>query len=228
MKEFGDSMSKKNLYGSFLLNIFTVVSVIVCMTITMLRSPESIKTFTVQSNFISGIVATIIVVFEVIIILKKKGDLPHWLKIVKMVTTTAVTLTFLVVVFYLGFVAVAEGYSYFILFRSTNLCFHFLTPVSAIISFILFEGTDKIKFKLTFLNMIHMGLYTIFYAINVFTHLKPDGSVDRKYDWYYFVLGEKFTFIFVVMGMLLITYGIGFMLWLSNRKVAKKPVEIEE
>ena len=113
-------MSKKNLYGSFLLNIFTFVSVIVCMTITMLRSPESIKMFTVQSNFISGIVATIILVFEVIIILKKKGDLPHWLKIVKMVTTTAVTLTFLVVVFYLGFVAIAEGYSYFIMFENTT------------------------------------------------------------------------------------------------------------
>lgn len=215
-------MSKKNLYGSFSLNLFTLVSVIVCMTITMIRNPESIKMFTVQSNFISGIVALVMVVFEILVILKKKEELPLWLKVLKMITTTAVTLTFLVVVFYLGFVAIAEGYSYFIMFRSTNFCFHFLTPLSAIISFILFENTNKIKYRLTFLNMIHMVLYTIFYAINVFTHLNPDGSVNRAYDWYYFVLGEKYTFIFVVIGMLLITYGIGFILWLLNKKLYKE------
>ena len=221
-------MKKKDLYCSFLLNLFTVVSVIVCMTITMIKSPQSIRMFTVQSNFISGIVALILVIFEILILLKKKSDLPTWLKKIKMVTTTGVTLTFLVVVFYLGFVAIAEGYSYFIVFRSTNICFHFLTPVSAILSFILFESTDRINFKYTFFNMIHMVSYTIFYSINVFTHLNSDGSVNRNYDWYYFVLGEKYTFIFVVLGMLLITYGIGFLLWLSNRKIAKNPIGIEE
>lgn len=178
--------------------------------------------FTTQSNVVSGIVAAIIVIFDILILLKKRNELPEWLKVVKMVTTTGVTLTFLVVVFYLGFVAISQGYSYFVLFRSTNLFFHFLTPVSAILSFLLFEGSNKIKYKYTFLNMIHMVGYTIFYSINVFTHLKEDGSVDRKYDWYYFVLGENWTFIFVVLGMIIITYGIGFGLWWINKKAYLK------
>ena len=212
-------MSKKNLYTSLFINTFTAISVIVCIIITIVKNPESFKMFTVQSNLICGIVALIVIAFEILIILKKKEELPLWLKITKMVSTTAVALTLLTVVFYLGFVAIAEGYSYFIMFQNTNICFHLLTPLSAIISFIFFEGTNKINFKLTFLNMTHMVIYTIFYSINVFTHLNPDGSVNRKYDWYYFVLGENYTFIFVVLGMLLFTYGIGFALWITNKKL---------
>ena len=210
---------KKKIYGSLLLNIFTMISVIVCAIILTLRGPKTFRMFTTQSNIIAGIVATIIVVFDILILLKKRNEIPNWLKILKMISTTGVTLTFFVVVFYLGFVAIAEGHSYFILFRNTNLFFHFLTPVSSILSFILFEGRSNINFKYTFLNMIHMVGYTIFYSINVFTHLNADGSVNRNYDWYYFVQGENWTFIFVVLGMLIVTYSIGLGLWFINKKL---------
>ncbi len=214
-------MSKKKLYGSLLLNLFTLISVIVITIILLKRGPRTFRMFTTQSNVVSGIIALIVVIFEILIILKKKNELPEWLKVTKMVGTTGVALTFLVVVFYLGFVAVGKGYNYFIVFRGTNVCFHFLTPVSAILSFILFEGSDKIKRRYTFLNMVHMVGYTIFYAINVFTHLNPDGTANRDYDWYYFVLGETWTFGFVVLAMLLITYGIGFGLWWLNRRIER-------
>ena len=120
-------MSNKNLYTSLSINTFTAISVIVCIIITIIKNPESFKMFTVQSKLICGIVALIVIAFEILIILKKKEELPHWLKITKMVSTTAVALTLLTVVFYLGFVAVAEGYSYFIMFQNTNICFHLLT-----------------------------------------------------------------------------------------------------
>ena len=218
-------MTKRNLYGSIALNLFTLLSVIVCLIILCINNPNTFRMFTTQSNVIAGITAGIILVYEVLIILKKKDKLPDWLRIVKMVTTTAVTLTLLVVLFYLGFVAIAEGYSYFIMFRNTNICFHLLTPISAILSFILFEGGNKINFKFTFLNLIHMISYSIFYSINVFTHLTPDGKVDRKYDWYYFVLGENWTFVFVVIGVLTLTYLIGFSLWILNRKFSKNMIK---
>lgn len=196
-----------------------MISVIVCAIILSIRGPKTFRMFTTQSNIVSGIVAAIIVVFDILVLLKKYNEIPNWLKIVKMIATTGVTLTFFVVVFYLGFVAVAQGYSYFILFRSTNICFHLLTPISAILSFILFEGRSNIKFKYTFLNMIHMICYAIFYTINVFTHLNSGGSVNKDYDWYYFVLGENWTYIFAVFGILIVTYGIGLVLWFTNKKL---------
>ena len=215
-------MSKKKLIGSLILNTFTVISVIVCIIILLKKNNNTFRMFTTQSNVFSGVVGLIIVIFEILILLKKRNELPKWVKVVKMVTTTGVTLTFIVVVFYLGFVAVAQGHNYFIVFRNTNVFFHFLTPLSAILSFVLFEGTDEINFKLTFLNVIHMAGYSIFYTINVFTHLSSDGKVQRKYDWYYFVQGENWTLGAMAIGLLLVTFGIGFILWWSNKKIYNK------
>ena len=214
-------MSKIKLFGSLILNTFILVSVIWVVIILSIKSPSSYRMFTTQSNLVCGVSAGIMLVYEILILFKKKEELPTWLKTFKMATTTGVTLTFLVVALYLGFVAVSQGYSYFIMFRNTNLFFHFLTPVVAIISFILFEGTKEIKLKYTFFNLIHMVCYTIFYAINVIIHLKPDGTVDRTYDWYYFVVGGIGLFPLVIIGMLIATYGIGFGLWISNRSIAK-------
>ena len=50
---------KKKIYGSLLLNIFTMISVIVCAIILTLRGPKTFRMFTTQSNIIAGIVATI-------------------------------------------------------------------------------------------------------------------------------------------------------------------------
>ena len=67
-----------------------------------------------------------------------------------------------------------------------------------------------------------MVAYSIFYTINVFTHLSIDGKVQRKYDWYYFVNGENWTFAIIAIIILLVTYGIGLLLWWSNKKIYNK------
>ena len=113
-------MGKRNLYISLGLNVFNAASVIVCSIFSFLGGISSIKMFTVQSNILTGIVAIVFVVFEVLVLLKKKEKLPPWLLTLKMVTTTGVALTFFVVAFFLSFIAVAQGYSYFILFRNIN------------------------------------------------------------------------------------------------------------
>ncbi len=215
-------MNKKKLIFSLLLNIFTFLSVLICMIFILKNGKNPLRMFTNQTNLIAGIVSLIIIVFEILILFKKLDKLPKIINIIKMISTTGVTLTLLVVVFYLGFVAIHEGYSYFILFKGANLFFHFLTPLSAIISFIFFESNSGIKKRYTFLNLLHMISYTIFYAINVFSHLTADGKVQRKYDWYYFINGENWTFIIVGIIMILATYLIGFLLWLLNKKIANK------
>ena len=78
----GDMMKKK-IYGSLILNIFIMISVIVCAIILIVNSPKTFRMFTTQSNVLCGIVATIIVVFDILILLKKREELPNWLKILK-------------------------------------------------------------------------------------------------------------------------------------------------
>lgn len=212
-------MNKKDLYISLALNLINFIAVIICTIFTFKYGIEEIRMFTVESNIMCGIVAGIMVVFEVLIVLKKKEKLPKWLLTLKMVINTSVLLTFLVVALFLGFVAIAEGYSYFILFRGTNIFFHFLTPVIAVVSFVLFEKTDEIKFKYTFFNLIHMGLYTIFYVLNVKLELTFNEAIGR-YDWYYFFAsGNDFISALIILAGIGFTYGIGFLMWFFNKKL---------
>ncbi len=213
-------MNKKCLIASLIMNLFNFIAVLICSITVLIKGPTFIKMFTVQSNIICGIVGLIVGIYDLLILLKKKEELPMWLKITKMVTTTAVALTFFTVVFYLGFVAVAQGQSYFSLFKDETFIMHFLTPVLAIISFIFFDSGKEINFKFSFLNLIHMLLYTIYYSINIFVHL-DNGKVDKKYDWYSFVIGDFWTIGVVFIVIVGITYGTGFGLWILNKKFNK-------
>ena len=80
-----------------------------------------------------------------------------------------------------------------------------------------FERTDRIKFRHTFLGLIPTFLYAVFYAVNVFSHM-TDGVVPKKYDWYGFMNAGLYAGIAVIPGMLILTYVICVILWLSNRK----------
>ena len=217
-------MKRSDLFISLALNLFNFTVVTICTILTFMYSASSIKMFTLQSNMMCGVVALIIVVFEILILLKKIDKLPVWLKTIKMVTNTGVFLTLVVVVFFLGFVAIAEGYSYFILFQDENLFFHFLTPLIAVISFTFFEKGDDIKFKYTFFNIIHMVLYANFYVINVMLELIKDDAIKR-YDWYYFfAIDNNFLSFLIIFFGVILTYGLGFIMWFINRKLYKKEI----
>mgnify|MGYP006872977778 CR=1 FL=1 len=213
---------KRNLIVSTILNYINFIFILIIGIISLVENPKSIRMFTVESNLLSGLASIIVAVFSTLILAKKKNEIPLCVKVAKMATTTGVTLTFFTVVFYLGFVAVGEGYSYFTLFKGNNFFFHFLCPVIAIISFIFFEKGKDIKYKLTFFNISHVSCYIVFYITNVLTHLKSDGTVDRKYDWYYFVIGGNWTIGIVAFLMLGITYLLGLLLWFLNRSFIKE------
>ena len=151
----------------------------------------------------------------------KKEKLPLWSRIVKMVTTIGVVVTCLVVVFYLSFVAVSMGYSYFVMFETYNLFFHLLTPIMAVLSFVFFERVKDIDFKYTFLNICHLVVYMIAYAINVFKNLDANVKATRKYYWYYFVTGDLWLIIPEALALLIIGYGSGWLIWYFNRKYAE-------
>ncbi|MBQ9448724.1 MAG: hypothetical protein IJU60_02470 [Acholeplasmatales bacterium] len=211
-------MSRRKLWASLILNSANVFAVLVWIIYLIVKDPASFRMFTIQSNLLTGIVAGILVVLEILILRGKKEKLPRWSRILKMATTLSVIVTCLVVVFYLSFVAVSLGYSYFILFEEYNLFFHLLTPVMATISFVFFERDNDIPFKYTFLNLTHLIIYMIAYAINVFVHLDANGKATRKYDWYYFVTGDFWLIIPEGLALLILAYGAGVAIWYFNRR----------
>ena len=174
--------------------------------------------FTVDSNIFMGLIALLFALHEVKVLKKKEKDIPRTYYILKLMATTGVGLTFLVVFAYLG--PISKG-GLPVLLRNSNLFFHLLIPVLSMFTFILFERNDKLSFKYSFYGLIPMLLYAVYYIINILFHMR-NGYVSPKYDWYWFVQEGVWTAFIVFPIIVLITYTISVVLWRINRKKVKK------
>jgi len=172
-----------------------------------------IKFFTVQSNVLAGIVALLYIIFFV---RKNKTNknIPNILHILKYIVTIDLIITFLVVSLFLGFIT-EEGY--FSLFLNANFFFHFLIPLLNFISFVFFENSPKLKFSYTFLGIIHVILYSIFYLIVVLFNFK-DGQVSLYYDWYAFAQKGLLIALICALVVLSLSYLVSFLLYKIKSK----------
>ena len=173
-----------------------------------------LRFFTVQSNILMGIIALFFAVLEIKILKGKIEEISTKAYVLKLMATTAVGLTFLVVFAYLG--PITE-YGIIAMIMNSNLFFHLITPLLSMICFAAFERTNKVKFKYTFLGIIPTFLYAIYYMINIFVHME-NGKVSPVYDWYWFVQNGVWTAIIVVPLIFFITYLITLLLWRINKK----------
>ena len=170
------------------------------------------KFFTVDSNLFMGIISLIFAIFEIRLLKGSINEIPKYMYILKLMATTSVTLTFIVVFAYLGPLV---GNIYLMILNS-NLFFHLLVPVFSIITFIFFERNNKMSFKYSFYGLIPVIMYGLYYLINVLIHM-DNGIVLPEYDFYYFVQNGIWTAIVVVPVMFIISYTISLILWGFNR-----------
>ena len=219
----------KNVKISLVLNIivfvFAVVGSIFCFgeiyiiyTKPLDHGIRLLKFFTVQSNVFAGITSLLYIIY----LLKSnntKKPIPMTVHILRYIATINLVITFLVVALFLGFI-VEEGY--FSLYVNANFFFHFAIPVLNTISFVYFEKRPKFKLSHTFVGLIHLALYGIFYFVVVITHFEG-GAVPLEYDWYAFAqlgLGIAFVCAVVVFGL---GYFVAFLLYrLNNGPTTKK------
>ena len=173
---------------------------------------EMFKFFTVDSNLFMGIVALIFSIEDIKVLNHKKEEINIKIYILKLMSTSAVGLTFFVVFLYLGPIS---KYGMLRMIMNSNLFFHLLTPLLSMITFILFEKTDKLKFKHVFYGLVPMIMYAVFYILNVFTHIE-NGKVSTDYDWYWFIQNGIWTIVIVVPIIFTLTFLISFGLWKIN------------
>ena len=172
-----------------------------------------LKFFTVESNILMGVTSLIIVLYSV-----KNKIIPTWLNRLNLISTTAVTLTLLTVVFYL---APVSKYGYFSLFQNSNLFYHLIIPILSIICFVINTNSKTIKTKDSFCGLIPTFLYSIYYIINALFHIK-DGKVLAEADWYGFFSNGLFGSIITIIIMYLCSYAISKALIYLNYKYNKK------
>lgn len=170
------------------------------------------KFFTVDSNLFMGIISLLFAIFEIRLLKGNIKEIPRYMYILKLMATTSVTLTFIVVFAYLGPLV---GNIYLMILNS-NLYFHLLVPVFSMITFLFFERNNKMLFKYSFYGLIPVIMYGLYYLINVLVHM-DNGVVSPVYDFYYFVQNGVWTAIIVVPIMFIISYLISLFLWKFNK-----------
>lgn len=173
------------------------------------------KFFTVDSNIFIGIISFIFLLYEIRLLKGNIKEIPIKLYIFKLMSTVSVSLTLFVVFFY--FVPITN-FKVLPMIMNSNLFFHLIIPILSIITFVLFEKTDKLKYRYTFFGLIPSFIYGVYYLINILIHMEYF-KVSPIYDFYYFVQNGVWTSIIVIPIIFLITYVISLILWKLNKKI---------
>lgn len=201
-----------NLWMTSGIQIFAKTEVLSASKLAML------KYFTVDSNILMGVAALIYAICCRQVLSKKRDSIPLWVSSLQLLSVVSVTLTFMVTVFFL---APTAPYNWILLFADSNFLLHLLNPILAIITFVGFEKRDDLNFYHTFIGIVPMLIYAVFYIIATVTHA-PGGVIEYGYDWYGFFIGGLKSGFIVVPIIIAITYLFSFVLWKLNRAFIKE------
>ena len=219
---------KRKLISSLTMNALIVLMTVVGFLLAFfgvnmtghnytVTGPIILVLFTYESNLLMIIPCSMLIVYEILILAGRRSDIPTFVYVTKLAFTVGVALTFFIV---LIFLAPNNSNGFFASFANSNIFMHLLSPLFAMISFIFFENTSKIKFPLIFLGTVHTIAYMSVYAAFVFSHL-IDGAIDPYYDFYGFFHFGIWTTPIIAIVFCSISSGISAGLWALNRKLCK-------
>ena len=155
-----------------------------------------LRYYTVLSNLLCAAACLAVVIARLC------GEVPPAVLILKYVGTSAVTVTFLTVMLFLGpFV-----YDFKLLLTGPDLWLHLVCPVLAIVSLLLWDSPDA-PFGVVFLGALPVPLYGAMYLYRVI--LAPPEK--RWEDFYGFNRGGKWPLSLVMM--VLSAFAVSAVLW---------------
>ena len=159
------------------------------------RGREAFRFFTCQSNALCACTALLMAVSQLL-----AGTVPEWIWVLKYIGTTAVSVTMMTVLVFLGPI-----YSYKELLKGSDFFMHMLTPLLALLSFCVFEKRGM-SFCLALVGLLPVVLYGSLYLYKIL--YAPEGK--RWDDFYAFNKTGKWPVSFAAMltGTFLICMGI--------------------
>lgn len=216
-------MGRQKRIISFAVNVFIAVMVAVAWAMLAFgagvdkladRGMSSLKYFTVLSNLLLGVASLGYAVCQARCLRGSAPEIPRAIHVLKYVATTAVGLTFLTVMVFLG-----PLYGYPEMFAGANLWLHLVLPVLAIAEFCVLEGPYDLRQRDNLAAVLPTLLYGICYVGNILANGFGHGAATN--DWYGFTLWGLDKIPLVLGVMLLVTYLIGLAIRLANRHIAQ-------
>ena len=194
-----------------LIVLFTLVGVIVMLAgnadkggLLTTDGWENLRYFTVLSNLLCGIVAV------VWLLVPDKSSVA--MMTLKLVSATGVTLTFLMIAAFFG-----PLYGWSNLYHGSNLEFHLITPLIAMIEICMLEG--EIPFRAAVYSGIPALVYGAVYLGNILVF--GVGEWPDTNDWYGFMNWGLGVAIIIFGGVVLTSFGIACLLRKINRSMKR-------
>lgn len=183
--------------------------------------------FTTQSNIWIGSTCLLFAVLMIIGLRSKKSLLKNWMFTLKFIFTVAITLTFLVMALLLTPDMIASGHGDFF-FTPGNIFPHYVTPILAVIDFLLFDTVWKNRWTHSILAAIMPVYYLIFAficSINgvVFTGGENVPYFFLNYDrlsWFRFTSKGPGVFWWIMI-LSIFVIGMGIVYIAANRQMRK-------
>lgn len=205
-----------------LLNLLIVTSTLWAVVYYFYSGPDILgsvgaqcfKYFTTDSNVLALLSSLLYLVFR---FTKKKDPearIPQWLTVFKFVSTVAVSITLLTVVFFLAPMGAMRGNGWTTVMRfftGNVLVLHLTTPVLAIIS-TLFLEKETITRAQALLGVLPSTVYGAVYLLMVVV-------LKRWNDWYGFTFGGRLYLVPVVAVVMLLFAAV---LSLAERRIKNR------
>ncbi len=119
----------------------------------------ALRYFTNLSNILVALTALFVIPFDINSLISGKDEIPYWVLVFKFVGTTAVTVTFLTVMLFLG-----PTIGYAPMLAGPNIFLHLIIPIVAIISLVGVETGKKVSFRASIFGLIPTVVYSIIYV----------------------------------------------------------------
>ena len=171
-----------------------------------------LKFYTVESNILMAISSFIFAIYEIKLLKKQIKEIPKKVYILKFVSTSAITLTFLITLVFL-----VPKYGLYAMYNNNNLFLHLIVPVLAIITYILYEHHQN-EYRYAIYGIIPMFIYSIYYITRILINLN-NGGLTFKYDFYRFLQGNINNIFIIAPIIYLVSYLISLFLIFFNKKI---------
>lgn len=176
---------------------------------------EMFKFYTVDSNILMGLSSLLLLFYEFRLLRGKIKEIPNAIYIIKQIGVTSVSLTFLVTAIFL-----MPRFGFFALYNNSNLIFHLIVPILALVSYIFFEKHNN-KYRYALYGIIPTILYSIYYTSEIIIHLN-NGGLTYKYDFYGFLAGSIKNIYISIPAFYIIVYLISIIIIKLNIKANQK------
>ena len=217
----------KKLIISIIIKIIAIISCLYGIIKTS-YSPLILTYFTTLSNIFISIMLFIFLIKDMCLLIKKeKIVFNNYLYITKFLATISITLTFGVFLVILAPTFEGGIISAYLSFEGGSFCLHFITPILAIVDFLVFDNDYKSKNSHALYAVIPPLLYVLFIVIlsssglrwgkmsapyNFLNFGAPTGWLGFDLSLYSFeTLGIGVFYMIILLSVIFIFIGIAFL-----------------